>query len=156
MMGTRRRMAASLGAGPCGQPSVAVVVAEVGHPFGALAHFFACLAGCRERLVARRRQSLARLAADEVAKGVLEALGAAVRRKALLGAGLLLRPPLAVATPSPGGVGFGEATGPIEGDGEDEEADGPVQHPSLEEADGDQGEDDQPAEDAAEQRLGRA
>src|SRR4051794_30752273 len=128
----------------------------MGHPFGPLPNFFACLTGGREGLLSRRRQPLARLAADDVAEGVLETLGAAIGRKPCHGAVLLLRAPLPVAPSRPGRVGLAETTGAVEGDREDEEADAAVHDPSLEEADGDQGEDDQRAEDAAEQRLGRA
>src|SRR5690242_5107761 len=110
----------------------------MGDPFGPLAHFRACLAGRRESLFLGRRQTLARLAADDVPEGVLEALGAAVGRETLLGAGLLLRAPPAVAAPSPGRVGLAEAAGDVEGDREDEEADRAVEDAALEEADRDE------------------
>ena len=53
--------------------------------FGPLADFFGGLAGRGDRLFADGGDALARLAADDVAEGVLEALGAAVGREALLG-----------------------------------------------------------------------
>src|SRR5436305_4941018 len=136
--------------------SLRVVVAEVGRPFGSLPHSCACLSGGRARRVTGGRQSLARLAADHVAEGVLEALGAAARRESFGGALMLLRVSPAVAAPRPGLVGLAEAAGPVEGDREDEEADRPMQDPALEEAECDQGNDDRGADGAGEQRLHRA
>ena len=46
--------------------------------FGFGAHFFAGLAGRADRLFGRVREAFARLAADDVAEGFLEALGAPV------------------------------------------------------------------------------
>ena len=74
------------------QLAAIVIRSPVGDLFGPLAHFFGRLAGRRDRLVAGGGDALARLAADDVAEGVLEALGAAVGREALFGLGLLLRP----------------------------------------------------------------
>ena len=101
----------------------------MGKSFGPLAHFLARLAGRGDGLVADRGEALARLAADDVAEGVLEALGAAVGREARFGLGLLLRPPLAVAPPRPGRARLADAAGAVERDREDEEADRAVQDP---------------------------
>ena len=94
-----------------------------GNLFGPLAHFRARLAGRGDGLVADRRQALARLAADDVAEGFLEALGAAVGGEARFGLGLLLRPPLAVAAPRPGRVRLADPAGAVDRDRDEEEAD---------------------------------
>ena len=52
--------------------------------FGAVADFVGGLPSGGERLLWGAAATLARLAADDVAEGVLEALGAAVGREALL------------------------------------------------------------------------
>src|SRR5690349_23973844 len=112
-MKRRRRMlpGASLGRRSRGQGCaivesvlvrVVASVAGVGDAFGPLAHFFARFAGGREGLLFRRRQALARLAADHVPEGVLEAHGATVGRETIFGPLLLLRAPIAVAPPRPG------------------------------------------------------
>src|SRR3954454_645040 len=128
----------------------------MGDPFGPLAHFFARLPGRCERLVLGRRQPLARLAADDVAEGVLETLGPPVRREPLFGPRLLPRMAVAVAAPRPGRARLAERAGAVEGDREDEEADAPVQDPALGEADRDQEEDDEGAEGGAEDRPDRS
>src|SRR3954453_13223737 len=103
----------------------------MGDPFGPLGHFFARLPGRRERLVLGRRQPLAWLAADDVAEGVLEALGPPVRREPFFGPRLLLRLGGALTAAPPRRAGLAEPAGPVEGDREDEEADATVQDPSL-------------------------
>src|SRR5215203_1131930 len=95
-------------------------------------------------------------AADDVAKGVLDALGAAVGQEPGFRAGLFAGAPGGVATPSPGGARLSQAGGSVEGDWKEEEAEAAVDHPALGEADRDQEEDDQGAEDAAENGAGRA
>ena len=61
---------------PSPSPFLAVVaVFGVDHPFGRGAHFFARLPGRGDRLFGRVGHALARLAADDVAEGFLEAVG---------------------------------------------------------------------------------
>src|SRR3954453_2414529 len=98
---------------PCPLGVVAVGFAHVGHAFCSLPHFCARLTGRGEGLLARRLDPLARLAAGDVAEGVLEALGAAGGRGPPPGAVLLPRPPLTVAAAGPGGVRLAEAAGPV-------------------------------------------
>ena len=54
----------------------------MGDPVHALPHFLGRFAGRGKRLLGNSGDSLARLAADDVAERVLELLGAAVRREA--------------------------------------------------------------------------
>src|SRR3982751_3249719 len=125
----------------------------MGDPFGPLPHFIARLFGRGESLVARRRQALAGLAADDVAESFLEALGAAVGREALFGAALLAGVPISVTARAPGRAGLAEPAGAVEGDREDEEADAAVEDPALGEADRDEEEDDEGADRGAEDRA---
>src|SRR3954451_2080841 len=114
----------------------------MGDQFGALAHFFARPPGRPRALLAGGRHALARLAADDVAEGFLEALGAPVGREPPRRLRLLLRPPLAIAPPRPGRVRLADPAGAVERDREEEEAGDPVQGAALEEADRDDGHED--------------
>src|SRR5215207_8022838 len=128
----------------------------MGHPFGSLANFFARFFGGGEGLVAGGGDSLAWLAADGVAEGILEALGTTAGREAVFCAVLLPGVALAVAAAGPGRAGLAETAGAVEGNWEDEEADASVQDAALGEAGGDQEKDEQGAEGGAEDRLDRA
>ena len=102
---------------------VARLVVGVDDAFGRGAHFFAGFAGRRHRLFGDVGDALARLAADDVAEGFLEAVGAPPRVEALFGLRLLLRPPLAVAVPRPGRVGLADPARPVDRQRGEEDAD---------------------------------
>src|SRR5215207_9394046 len=127
----------------------------MGHPFGSLANFFARFFGGGEGLVAGGGDSLAWLAADGVAEGILEALGTTAGREAVFCAVLLPGVALAVAAAGPGRAGLAETAGAVEGNWEDEEADASVQDAALGEAGGDQEKDEQGAEGGAEDLVDR-
>src|ERR1044072_8361884 len=132
-----------------GPSLVVAALAGVGDAVGALADFLGGLAGRRHGLLGGGGSALARRAADDVAEGVLEALGAAVRTEALDRLLLLLRVALAVVSPPPGCPRLAEPHSALEGDGDEEKPDDAVQQPLLGEAEGDEAADDDGADDAA-------
>src|SRR5262245_55520707 len=113
-----------------------------------MARFRHRLAGGGNRLLLGRGDPLARLAADDVAEGVLEALGAAAGGESLLRSRLLGGIALAVASTRPRRVRLAEPGSAVDRDREDEEADPAVHQALLGEADRHQGEEEQRAGDA--------
>src|SRR5512147_2278111 len=120
-----------------------------------LAKFFSGFPGGGHGLVPRSRDSLARLAADDVPEGILEALGAAICAEAVDGLRLLGRAPRSVEPPRPGRARLADPDRAIERDGKDEEAHDSVEEALLGEADRDQREDHQRGDDAAEEFVER-